>query len=77
MRELSSLPTVLQGRLRTIQRWATSAVVARLSGQGLVEYALLLGLIAIVVIGSMTLMGGTISELWYGRAVNAIDDILN
>ena len=35
---------------------------AREDGQGLVEYALILVLIAIVVIGILTLLGGRVSE---------------
>jgi len=38
-----------------------SSKVKNEEGQGMVEYALLLGLIAIVVIGGATLLGGDIS----------------
>jgi pilus assembly protein Flp/PilA len=36
------------------------------SGQGLVEYGLIIGLIAVVVIGALTMMGTSISGL-FGR----------
>jgi pilus assembly protein Flp/PilA len=37
---------------------------AKEEGQGLVEYALILVLIAIVVIGILTLLGGKVSEVF-------------
>ena len=37
---------------------------AREDGQGLVEYALILVLIAIVVIGILTLLGGKVSQVF-------------
>jgi pilus assembly protein Flp/PilA len=37
---------------------------AKEEGQGLVEYALILVLIAIVVIGVLTLLGGQVSEVF-------------
>ncbi|MGQ9547176.1 MAG: hypothetical protein ACUVSY_02810 [Roseiflexus sp.] len=39
-------------------------------GQGLVEYSLLLALIALVVIGIVTVMGQTVSGLWYQRIID-------
>jgi pilus assembly protein Flp/PilA len=42
---------------------------ARESGQGLVEYALILVLIAIVVIGVLTLLGGKVSSVF--SAINS------
>jgi pilus assembly protein Flp/PilA len=42
------------------ERILSGAVRARQSGQGLVEYALILVLVAIVVIGVLTTMGGKI-----------------
>jgi pilus assembly protein Flp/PilA len=38
--------------------------LAHESGQGLVEYALILVLIAIVVIGILTVLGGQVSEVF-------------
>lgn len=37
---------------------------AKEEGQGLVEYALILVLIAVVVIGALTLLGGNIANLF-------------
>ncbi len=41
----------------------------RHSGQGLVEYALLLLMIAIVVIGLVTVLGQTVSGTWYNKII--------
>jgi hypothetical protein len=38
-------------------------------GQGLVEYSLLLALIVLVVIGIISVMGNTVSGLWYQRII--------
>jgi pilus assembly protein Flp/PilA len=45
---------------------------AREEGQGLVEYALILVLIAIVVIGVLTILGGKVSSVF-----QSISDALN
>ncbi len=45
---------------------------AKEEGQGLVEYALILVLIAIVVIGILTLLGGKVSEVF-----SSVDEGLN
>jgi len=39
-------------------------LVSEEEGQGLVEYALIIGLIALVVIGALTLTGSNISSLF-------------
>jgi pilus assembly protein Flp/PilA len=41
-----------------------SSFFAREDGQGLVEYALILVLIAIVVIGILSVLGGKVSEVF-------------
>ena len=46
-------------------------------GQGLVEYALILMLIAIVVIGAMTVLGRQISEQYYGEIISCMDHSMN
>ncbi len=38
-------------------------------GQGLVEYSLLLALLVLVVIGIVSVMGNTVSGLWYQRII--------
>ncbi|NWG19712.1 MAG: hypothetical protein HXY39_05225 [Chloroflexi bacterium] len=44
--------------------------LAHSSGQGLVEYSLLLALIVLVVIGIVSVMGHTVSGLWYQRILD-------
>lgn len=43
---------------------------SRAAGQGLVEYGLILVLIAITVVGILTLVGQTISTVWYEKLVD-------
>ncbi|HMO56758.1 MAG TPA: hypothetical protein PKA05_04890 [Roseiflexaceae bacterium] len=40
-------------------------------GQGLVEYSLLLLLIVLVCIGIVTILGQTVSGVWYDRIINS------
>jgi pilus assembly protein Flp/PilA len=42
------------------------------NGQGLVEYGLIIGLIAVVVIAALTLMGNSINGL-FGRVNDSLD----
>jgi pilus assembly protein Flp/PilA len=45
---------------------------SRAAGQGLVEYGLILVLVAITVVGILTIVGGTVSEAWYQKIVDAM-----
>ena len=52
---------------KAVERWngmLRSFFAREEEGQGLVEYALILVLIAIVVIGVLTLLGGRVSEVF-------------
>jgi Flp pilus assembly pilin Flp len=42
------------------------------AGQGLVEYALILVLVAIVSIVTLGLLGGTLNDLYYSRISNTL-----
>lgn len=42
------------------------------AGQGLVEYGLILVLIAVVCIGILTTVGTTVSGLWYQRIIDSL-----
>ena len=42
------------------------------AGQGLVEYALILVLVAIVSVLSLGLLGGTLNDLYYSRISNTL-----
>ena len=66
MSKLDALPDLREGRMvRTRKRiWQTTASRLAEAGQGLVEYALILVLIAIVVIGVLTQLGGQTSEIF-------------
>jgi pilus assembly protein Flp/PilA len=58
-----------------LQRWflqTRSSILAKVSGQGLVEYGLILVLIMVVCVGILTAVGGTISEVWYTKLINGI-----
>lgn len=43
-------------------------------GQGLVEYSLLLALLVLVVIGILSIVGNTISGVWYQRILDSWPD---
>ena len=42
----------------------------RKSGQGLVEYALIIGLVAIVAIAALSVCSGTLKDLYYEKKVS-------
>lgn len=44
------------------------------SGQGMVEYALIIGLVAVVLIAALGLMTGSIQEI-FGRITGELDSI--
>lgn len=52
-----------------LSRFYTGRVLARDEGQTLAEYALILTLIAVVVVGAIILFGGKIGTMW-----SSIDD---
>ena len=61
LRQIVSILQRAGARLRTTGRFALSQATR---GQGLVEYALTLALIAIVVIGVLTQLGGKTSQVF-------------
>ena len=66
MNTLEALPDRRGDRKASINRQIWQTIVRRVaaSGQGLVEYALILALIAIVVIGVLTQLGGQTSQIF-------------
>jgi hypothetical protein len=44
-------------------------LAARVAGQGLVEYGLILVLIMVVCVGILSMVGVTVSEVWYGKLI--------
>lgn len=65
-------------RIGSDRKGAMRDLVARLwtdeSGQDLAEYALLIGLIALVVIVAVRILGGTIRETLWGPIVTALQE---
>jgi len=45
---------------------------AGVAGQGLVEYGLVLVLIMVVCVGILSLVGHTISAVWYDKIIQAL-----
>ena len=54
------------GRLQALQ---LTALLRRVAGQGLVEYGLVLVLIMVVCVGILSLVGSTVSEVWYTKLI--------
>jgi pilus assembly protein Flp/PilA len=50
--------------------------VTRQEGQGLAEYALLLGLIAVVAITALTFLGASIEDLVFDEIANTLGDVI-
>lgn len=72
MRWLSSRPQALAASFqRTLWR-AWASVLARSHAQGLAEYGLILGLIAVVCVVILAAVGQTTRDLWYQRIIDAI-----
>ncbi len=46
---------------------------AHAPGQGLVEYGLLLVLIMVVCVGILTMVGQTVSTVWYDKIIQAFN----
>jgi Flp pilus assembly pilin Flp len=70
MRRLTSFGQLLRRQLYGL-------LVSHTTGQGLVEYGLILVLIAVVCVGILSLTGQTVSALWYQRVIDSLDDILS
>ncbi len=76
MRRLISLRDAAMVRIQLASARATAALLSKTTGQGLVEYGLILVLIAVVVVGIMTVLGQTISTVWYQRIVEKLNAII-
>nr|PZN25753.1 MAG: Flp family type IVb pilin [Chloroflexota bacterium] len=60
-----------------VRRRIYRVLLAYNTGQGLVEYGMILVLIAVACVGILTLVGQTVSGLWYQRIVEGLDEVLN
>ena len=69
MRRLASFHTALVAAAQRATAWAQTMLHTRSPAQGLVEYGLILVLIMVVCVGILTLVGGTISNVWYNRLI--------
>lgn len=69
MRRLSSWLQLHAATLRSAIASRLTFLLARCSGQGLVEYGLILVLIMIVCVSILTIIGITVSGVWYGKVI--------
>jgi pilus assembly protein Flp/PilA len=77
MQQMNNLLLILASRLQHLRWFGPVQLLARHRGQGLVEYGLILTLITVVVVGIMTLLGQTVSGLWYQRIVDGLNDAMS
>ncbi len=70
MRRLASFHSALGAAARRATAWAHTMLYTRSPAQGLVEYGLILVLIMVVCVGILTMVGGTISSVWYDKLIN-------
>lgn len=70
MRRLSSWYTHFQTLVTQAWVWLHTHALARSPAQGLVEYGLILVLIAVTCIGILSVVGKTVSGLWYQRIID-------
>ncbi len=70
-RRLSALYAAIDGMACQMAARVQAWRLLHGEGQGLVEYSLLLALIVLVVIGIISVMGNTVSSLWYQRIIDS------
>jgi hypothetical protein len=70
MRRLASLSAALAAAARRAAAWAKTMLYVRSPAQGLVEYGLILVLIMVVCVAVLSLVGTTISDVWYNKLIN-------
>lgn len=73
MRRLYSHLRPRAAAMRRHARALSMRLVARSHGQGLVEYGLILVLIMVVCVGILTIVGQTVSGVWYDQIVGAFN----
>ena len=72
MRWLAPLRSALVASVQQATAWARRMLITRSHAQGLVEYGLILVLIMVVCVGILTLVGQTISNVWYTKLINGL-----
>jgi hypothetical protein len=70
MWRLASFPLALMAMARHATAWTKRMLLTHSPAQGLVEYGLILVLIMVVCVGILTVVGHTISNVWYTKLVN-------
>jgi Flp pilus assembly pilin Flp len=70
MRRLASSPEALRAVAQRATAWAQTRFLTHNPAQGLVEYGLILVLIMVVCVGILTVVGQTISNVWYTKLIN-------
>jgi hypothetical protein len=70
MRRLTSFHSAYVAVAQRAAAWAQALLFTRSPAQGLVEYGLILVLIMVVCVGILTIVGRTISNVWYTKLVN-------
>lgn len=71
MRRLSTFSARYSSAALRIMVWCFNQRLARQPGQGLVEYGLILVLVMVVCVGILTMVGQTVSSVWYGKLIPA------
>lgn len=69
MRRLSTFSSSLSAAALRVLASASRATQARRPGQGLVEYGLILVLIMVVCVAILTMVGRTVSTVWYTKLI--------
>jgi hypothetical protein len=71
MQRLSTLRTTCSTAALRMLAWCVARAGAVRPGQGLVEYGLILVLIMVVCVGILTMVGRSVSDVWYAKLVPA------
>ncbi len=72
MRWLDCIVTILMKKTRRVIYRIQPYVFTRSHAQGLVEYGLILVLIAVACVAILTIMGQSIHDVWYSRVIPAL-----
>jgi len=71
MRRLSTFSVTCSSAALRMMVWCFNQRCARQPGQGLVEYGLILVLIMVVCVAILTMVGQTLSSVWYNKLIPA------
>jgi cytochrome b len=72
MRRQRSFHTQLFAWLQLLVAKARATLTSQSPAQGLVEYGLILVLIMVVCVGILSMVGETVSEVWYTKLINGV-----